>query len=430
MRKKKAKFLRESFPPIRVYNVNGKERYLIDARSKKRGIDEQHWRTDKTEAINLAKEIANKLVVGEPLTKDEMRTFAHYREQFNKYDIKIERVLAEKLARLMRNEDKEEGNKVLTADAVDEWEKEKLNGETVHYRAPTVREVGFTAKAIKANWGNMLVSSIKTEHVEEYLRSLKGKIGQPAALVTKRNWKVRLGVFFNWCWRRKKYIYGNPCATITYKIPKMMPRIMEVDEVKAMLKLAEENPRFHQVVNYLAVGFFAGLRPEEIEKLKWEKVKLDAENPHIWIDEDVAKVRRARPVPILPTLQAFLKAYRSEPLCAPNHRKLFTELKIAAGFGLRGNPGKAWIVDGMRHTFASMHWGVYKAPEKLAADMGNSYEVIVSSYKRPVDEATAKKYWEIKPIKDTVDESKRDDDVKTNNIENVEPTNAKNLSDE
>ena len=424
MRKRKPKLIREQFPPVRVYEKDGKERYLIDARSKKRGINEQFWRTDKTDALNLAKEIANKAYVGEPLTKDEMRTFAHYREQFSKFDVRIERVLAEKLARLERNEDKEEGNKVLTANAADEWEKEKTSGETSKLRPATLREIKFTANALRDNWGQILVSSIKTEHIEEFLMGRKSKNGKTAALVTKRGWKVRLGVFFNWCWKKKKYIYGNPCATITYRIQATEPQIIEVKEVMQMFKLVEENERYCPLVNYLALGFFSGLRPFEIKRIKRENIVTKGEKPHLYLSGDVTKIRRARSILMNDALLSFMKAYPDQPILSANHVKLFAELRLELGYALRKKEGKPWEADAIRHTFASMHLAKHGKTDELATIMGNSPEVINAHYKRIVEPSVADAFWGIRPLKVVIDEPMKQGDVEVTRNGAEETTKA------
>ena len=412
MKRRNRNLIRISFPPVRAYKKAGKTRYLIDARSKKRGIDEQHWRTDKKEALDLATEIANKVLVGEPLTKQEMTTYAHYREQLKKFNVKIERVLAEKLARLEKNEDNEQNETMLVSTAVEAWETARLNNPNVRLRPSTEKEIQQTAKGIKEAWGNRLIATVKADDVEEYLKIRKSKKGSMAEAVTRRNWKVRIGGFFNWCWKVKKWTYGNPCATISFRINITEPEIVPLDEVKEMLKLVETDERYTNLVVELALGFFGGLRPEEIRRIKWSNIVTDGEKPHIMLSHEVTKVRQGRSPIINDTLLRYLKAYKDRPIFASNRNKLFTEVRTQLGYGFKGNAGKKWEADGIRHTFATMHLAKHQNAETLAVIMGNSSEVIKTHYKKPIAPSVADEYWEIKPIKVNVD-------VETSNVKDA-----------
>ena len=303
-KKKKSNLIRASFPKVRRYTKDGKDYYHILARSKKLGINEHATRASKKEALDYAQEIADRVALGESMTKDEQRLYMHYREQFKKFSTEIERVLAEKLARLQTNEDEGEQKIVLTSVAIDEYEKEKLTKKFYDYRKETLREVKGTAKAVRENWGNLPLFRIKESSVEKFIETRKAKNGGPPTKMTKRNWKVRISAFFNWC-IHKNYCQANPTARLIYKAKPGDIQIVSLDEVKLMLKIVQENERYKGLINYIAIGFFAGLRPEELGRLEWENIRIEGEQPTIFVPYDTSKVGASRSVAIYDTLTVF-----------------------------------------------------------------------------------------------------------------------------
>jgi integrase len=398
----KGNLIRATFPKVRRYTKDGKDYYHILARSKKLGINEHATRASKKEALEYAEEIANRVALGESMTKDEQRLFMHYREQFKKFSADIERVLAEKLARLQTNEDYGEQKVVLTSVAIDEYEKEKLGKKFNDYRNATLKEVKGTAKAIRENWGNLPLFRVKESAIERFIETRKAKNGGPPTKVTKRNWKVRISAFFNWC-ISKKYCEANPTARLLYKSRPGDVQIIAIEDVRLLLKTAEENERYRGIINYLAIGFFAGIRPDELRRLQWKDIRIQGQQPTIFVPSAIAKVGPSRSVAIYDTLHRFLTKYQSEPIRGPNFNKLFDELRMKAGYALKGQPGKKWVPDGMRHTFASMHVAKYGNEEELATLMGNSVEVIRGHYKKTIDPLIAEEFWKITPIEKSVD---------------------------
>ena len=402
MKKKKSNLVRATFPKVRRYTKDGKDYYHILARSKKLGINEHATRASKTEALEYAEEIANRVALGESMTKDEQRLFMHYREQFKKFNTEIERVLAEKLTRLQTNDDDGEQKIILTSVAIKEYENEKVTKKFDDYRDATIREIKGTAKAILEQWGNLPLFRVKESAIERFIETRKAKNGGPPTKVTKRNWKVRISAFFNWC-ISKKYCEANPTARLRYKSRPGDPQIIPIEDVRLLLKTAEENPRYKGLINYLAIGFFAGVRPDELRRLQWSNIRIQGEQPTLFIPSAIAKVGASRSVAIYDTLLRFLKKYEKEPIRGPNFNKLFADVRMKAGYAVKGQPGKKWVADGMRHTYASMHVAKYRNEEELATQMGNSVEVIRNHYKKTLDPLVAEEFWKIVPIEQKID---------------------------
>lgn len=79
--------------------------------------------------------------------------------------------------------------------------------------------------------------------------------------------------------------------------------IFTLEEMSILLADAPAN-----LVPFLTIGRFAGLRSAEIELLDWSKV--DLENGYITVDASIAKTNSRRLVPMVPNLKAWLTRYR------------------------------------------------------------------------------------------------------------------------
>src|SRR5260370_42633506 len=78
--------------------------------------------------------------------------------------------------------------------------------------------------------------------------------------------------------------------------------IFKVEELKRLLESSSI-----EVLPVLALGAFAGLRPEEINKLRWEDI--DFEGRTIRVNARAAKTRRKRFAEISDNLLAWLQPY-------------------------------------------------------------------------------------------------------------------------
>ena len=216
----------------------------------------------------------------------------------------------------------------------------------------------------------------------------------PVGYSTKRGWKVKIGGFFNWC-ISAGYTRGNPAKHIKVPVEETTPQTVPIEEVKKLLELTQVTPRYLPLIKYLSLGFFGGLRPYEIRRLKSEHINL--ETRQIFIPREITKTKTERYVKINDNLNAFLSAYPDEPIHHPNFIKLFCQLRQKTGYGFNGLKGKKWIVDGIRHTFGSM-W-LAKTPNiyELAEEMGNSPEVIRKHYKKAIPAAEVAVFWSIMP---------------------------------
>jgi integrase len=141
----------------------------------------------------------------------------------------------------------------------------------------------------------------------------------------------------------------------------------------------------------LVIGAFGGLRPEEINKLRWED--LDFHERTIRVNASAAKTRKKRFAEISGNLAAWLEPYagRSGFVAPPNLQKLRRATMKAANIGI-------WPPDVLRHSFASAHYAFHKDPARTAMIMGHrDQNMLLTHYRDIMKPSEAAKYWQIAP---------------------------------
>jgi integrase len=159
-------------------------------------------------------------------------------------------------------------------------------------------------RPFKEEWAGRNIESIETRDVEALLDAREW-IG-----TNRKNYLRNLSVFFNAMLKQSK-VAVNPCAmveTVSGNIE--TPAIYTPAKVSKIMHQAEgQNP---ELVPYLALCFFAGMRPQEAQRIDWEEI--DFELSEIHIKADVSKTRTARIIQIPENLKVWLVKYRKASL--------------------------------------------------------------------------------------------------------------------
>jgi integrase len=266
--------------------------------------------------------------------------------------------------------------------------KEYENGQITKVTYDSLRH---RVKRDQAYFDKVLVKDVSPTMIMAYLEH--GELGPK----TRRNVKVRLSHVFTFC-RMKGWIESNPCSLISIKVPHRDVEIFTIEETSDLMRECWYSDYAAVLIPFAAVCFFAGLRPKEAERLRWEFI--DFKTKHIEITSATSKVRDTRFVHMEPNLIEWLKPFQQPSgliLGSTGSRKAWDNARAAVGWITRGRGTKPWISDGMRHSYASYWLAIHRNRAELAELMGNSPEIIRVHYRRPVLAAVAKKYWEITP---------------------------------
>lgn len=158
--------------------------------------------------------------------------------------------------------------------------------------------------------------------------------------------------------------------------------------------LVHIQPRFLPAV---AIGAFAGIRPQEIrpvpssrkQPLMWEDFHW--RDSYIRVRAVTSKTGRARHVPLLPALKAWLAPWRRArgPISPVDWKTDLARIEQEHGVQRRR--------DGLRHSFGTYRHALRKRISELAEEMGNSESIIRTHYVRPVPERMAKAWFALRP---------------------------------
>lgn len=202
-----------------------------------------------------------------------------------------------------------------------------------------------------------------------------------------QGWKIA----FNFAVRRG-YLLKNPADRL--ELPRIIhdePTIFSVDEVRRLMAatlFADRHPLLPACRAYLAIGMFAGLRPDEIGHLEWKHV--DLESATIRVKAINAKDRDRRIVEVQPNLAAWLRplARRCGHVLALPLDKLRGAARTVLGL-------KQWPHDIMRHTYVSYHFGQFQNEAYTKKQVGHRDDgrVFYNHYMVPVSKADAHRFW-------------------------------------
>jgi len=240
------------------------------------------------------------------------------------------------------------------------------------------------ARQLAAAFNDTHIQEITANKIREFINSM------PLALRSKVNVKVHAGTFFNWC-IEQGYVETNP-VKLHIKMPESEIQIMSLDAVRELLKAAKAS-RYADVVAYVAISLFAGVRVNEIHQLRWEDIDLSTRT--IEVNAQASKVRKQRFVDINDTLLAWIAPIRKGKkgkLIGKNWRRRWEATLKAAGYDKNNSLGQNIL----RHTAASMmiavsHRGL------VSEQLGNSPQVLATSYRRPVPKVVAERFWALRP---------------------------------
>ena len=198
-----------------------------------------------------------------------------------------------------------------------------------------------------------------------------------------------VSTFLDWLVEERK-LSVNPLNEI--KRPKtdaLSPRALTADQVATLLQTARALGE-GRMLRYFAFAIFAGLRPSEVNRLSEDQIRPEGKSPIIRVVGGKRR-QRARAVPMLPVLRAWLKvAPKVMPVVdfEERDRGLFDEIRQAAGLtvwegALRGRRrmiSNHWQDDICRHTFISLRMGMTHDENLVAMESGNSPDVIHAHY--------------------------------------------------
>lgn len=214
---------------------------------------------------------------------------------------------------------------------------------------------------------------------------------------------VRAAACSFWKWARREGIAGNEAVTPAERIQTAARsrgdcQIITRAQLEAVLAAV---PVKHRA--WVAIGAWAGLRPEEIAPKKskladgrrglcWEDI--DFTFNQIRVSAETSKVNCARLVPLCPVLRAFLEPLRSTgPVCAgsPVADKTLRDVGVKVF-------GGSWPKDALRHSYGSYRNALLRDLPKVAEEMGTSVSMLHRHYHNPQAKELGEEWFEVPQI--------------------------------
>jgi len=202
---------------------------------------------------------------------------------------------------------------------------------------------------------------------------------------------------------KRGYLLNNPILKLDFA-HRSRREVQTISSpiVAKMLNRAIENDL--QLVPFLVLGFFAGIRPDgELQKLEWTDVLFEEKT--IVIRSEISKTNRRRFPKLSANAQSWLEAYKlhggvMEGKIVPLTPSMLRTKRRANWSAAAGEKAK-WIQQGMRHTFCSNWLALHKDVNELVLQSGHdSVDTMWRNYHKGVTEKEAEKFWSIRPSMD------------------------------
>ena len=243
------------------------------------------------------------------------------------------------------------------------------------------------------SFDEMPVATIEPRELDDWLRELE------LSPMSRVNYRKVLRTAFEFAVIRG-YARENPVAkTSEVKTTPSTPGILNANELAALLGAAPP-----EILPWLAISAFAGVRDAEVGRLTWDRV--DLANGYIRIDASIAKTSSRRLVPILDNLRAWLAPHAkktgavrpdpqiSYPLFREARRTAFEVLKRAdtAAPNLQ-----EWPHNALRHSFASYRMASVDSAAQVAEECGHSVQILKKHYRELVTKKEAEGWFGVLP---------------------------------
>jgi integrase/recombinase XerD len=270
------------------------------------------------------------------------------------------------------------------------WEA-SLESRDAHTFSPEhLRDIKTLSRKFLVKFGDTIVVDITADQIEAFLRE---NFSSPTQF-NKAHRIIHPAFSFA---VTKGYISRDPFKAIRQrKVQKGDISVVSIEQAQKIAELCKGE--FADCMPAVMIMMFAGVRPQEIQRLEWEAIKFDLDDPRIRISKEVAKgsLERARPrtIHIEPVLQEWLRLVPEKQhqgsIVPRNWRR--------KNMAWRAKAGIAGRKDILRHSFASYHLAYYNDENRTTASLGHgSSKMLFKHYDAAVERKPALKFWGLFP---------------------------------
>ena len=222
------------------------------------------------------------------------------------------------------------------------------------------------------------ISDVSTVQIEHWLQSLPNE-----NRATRRNLLRYLSGLFNYA-KAQGMIPENPIDRIAKpKVTMKMPEFLPAELVRRVF-MSDLPPA---ALRRCALGFFAGLRSAELDKVVWSDINW--QEMVITVRPDVAKTGVTRHVSLSRNCLQWLNLHTAHTKLLCMSQKQLSRLVDTS----------TWPHNAMRHTFASFHLAMHQDPGKTAFELGHRGDpsLLYRHYRGLATKTDAEQFWAICP---------------------------------
>ena len=274
------------------------------------------------------------------------------------------------------------------------------------------RQLGVSLGALGRWMPERGMHEVRREEIEAWLR------GSGWAAKTRNNYLGDVRALFAWS-MKVGFCSMNPAEGIAKaRLAEEEIGTLSVGQCEVLLRGALQRP---EMMGFIVLGLFGGLRPAEIQRLSWDAV--DLREGTVIVAGSQAKTRRRRVVDLGENAVRWLRCAQNDEtrmrneegkVCGRYWDARWRMFRRALGWAVgseekrvketlrRGDKewGRqgAWPHNALRHTYASMHYAMFQDEAKLQAQMGHeSASMLHRHYRALVTKREAERFWGLRP---------------------------------
>ena len=277
-----------------------------------------------------------------------------------------------------------------------------------HHRSERyVKQLKVSLRALGRAFSLTAAGDLTREDVVAWLRS--GGWGP----VTRRNYLGDVGALFGWAIKeglasRSPHV-GIPKAVL----PESEISVFRAEDARVLLEAARGNG---EMMAYIVLAMFCGLRPAEVERLDTAAINLEERT--VVVLGNTAKTGQRRVVDLADNALAWLRSVEipKGKLCRGCWVERWRAFRRRCGWAVGDDKSKGhkaaflkamkvpitrgpWPADVLRHTFASMHYAQWQDESLLKAQMGHweRADTLHRHYRALTTRAEAAAFWALRP---------------------------------
>ncbi len=163
-------------------------------------------------------------------------------------------------------------------------------------------------------------------------------------------------------------------------------------EMRRLLKTTRKD-----VLPYLALGAFAGIRTAEIVRLDWSEINFDS--GYIEIKKSKAKTKGRRLIKMQPNLVAWLDTVKKSfgPVTPRGRPEKTAADVVCRTTKTKDEVAVVWKHNGLRHSYCTYRMAIVQNEHQVSAEMGNSPAMVYSNYRELATKEDGEAWFAIFP---------------------------------